>query len=48
MARMRAIPAVVQHLLRSRADRCIPENQRGYTVDASVIRLLLHHRVKVN
>ena len=26
---MRAIPAVVQHLLRSRADRCPPEIQRG-------------------
>ena len=26
---MRAIPAVVQHLLRSRADRCPPEVQRG-------------------
>ena len=27
---MRAIHAVVQHLLRSRADRCPPEIQRGY------------------
>ena len=30
MARMRAIPAVVQYRLRSRADRCPPEIQRGY------------------
>ena len=28
-ARMRAIPAVVQHFLRSRADRCPPEIRRG-------------------
>ena len=27
---MRAIPAVVQHLLRSRADRCPPKIQREY------------------
>ena len=29
-ANMRAIPAVVQHLLRSRADRCPPKIQRRY------------------
>ena len=28
-ARMRAIPAIVQHLLRSRADCCPPEIQKG-------------------
>ena len=29
MARMRVIPAVVQHLLRSRAERCPPKIQKG-------------------
>ena len=30
MARMRATPAVLQHFLRSRADRCPPPIWRGY------------------